>query len=70
MITSLNFTQSYHREEYIFLLSLVVIEGGEGVRINQNRSKIGQKWVENRSKSGVSLTAHISKTAKATENLI
>ena len=56
--------------EYTILPSLVVIDVVEGVRINQNRSKIGQKWVENRSKSGVSLTAHISKTAKATKNLI
>ena len=70
MVLSPNFNQSYYGVEYTILPSLVEIEGGEGVRINQNTSKIGQKWVENRSKSDVSLTAHISKTAKATENLI
>ena len=70
MVPSPSFNQSYYRVEYTILPRLVEIEGGEGVRINQNRSKIAQKWVENRSKSGVSLTAHISKTAIATENLI
>ena len=69
MVPSPNFNQSYYGIEYTFLPSLVGIDGGEGVRINQNMAKMGQKWVENRSKSGVSLTAHISKTAKATENL-
>jgi len=52
------------------LPNLGEIEGGEGVRINQNRSKIGRKYIEKEVKSGVALTAHISETTKATENLI
>jgi len=42
MVSSLNFIQSYYGVEYTFLPNLVEIEGGEGVRINQNRSKIGR----------------------------
>jgi len=52
------------------LPNLGEIEGGEGVRIKQNTSKIGRKYIENEGKSGVALTAHISETTKATENLI
>jgi len=52
------------------LPNLGEIEGGKGVRINQNRSKIGRKYIEKEGKSGVALTAHISETAEATENLI
>jgi len=52
------------------LPNLGEIEDGEGVRINQNRSKIGRKYIEKEVKSGVALTAHISETSKATENLI
>ena len=43
MVLSPNFNQSYYGVEYTTLPSLVEIEGGEGVRINQNMSKIGQK---------------------------
>jgi len=56
--------------EYTFFPNLGEIEGGEGVRINQNRSKIGRKYVEKEVKSGVALTAHISEANKATEDLI
>ena len=70
MVPSLNFKQSYHGVEYTFLPNLGEIEGGEGVRINQNMSKIGRKYIEKEVKSGVALTVHISETTKATENLI
>jgi len=40
MVPSSHFSQSYYVVEYTFLPNLVEIEGGEGVRINQNRSKI------------------------------
>ena len=43
MVPSSNFNQSYYGVEYTFLPNLGEIEGGEGVRINQNRSKIGRK---------------------------
>ena len=46
------------------------IEGGEGVRINQNMSKIGRKYIEKEVKSGVALTAHISETTIGTGNRI
>jgi len=70
MIPSSNFKPSYYRIEYTFFQNLGEIEGGEGVRINQNRLKIGRKYIEKQVKSGVALTAHISETTKATENLI
>ena len=70
MVPSSNFKPSYHGIEYTILPNLGEIEGGEGVRIIQNRSKIGRKYIEKEVKSGVALTAHISETAKATENLI
>ena len=43
MVPSSNFKQSYYGVEYTFLPNLVENEGGEGVRINQNMSKIGRK---------------------------
>ena len=70
MVPSSNFKPSYYVIEYTFLPNLAEIEGGEGVRINQNRSKIGRKYIEKEVKSGGALTAHISETTKATENLI
>jgi len=70
MVPSSNFKPSYYVIEYIFLPNLGEIEGAEGVRINQNTSKIGRKYIEKEVKSGVALTAHISETTKATENLI
>ena len=48
MVPSSNFKQSYYGIEYTFLPNLVEIEGGEGVRINQNRSRIGRKYIKNR----------------------
>jgi len=42
MVPSSNFNQSYYGVEYTLLPNLREIEGGEGVRINQNRSKIGR----------------------------
>jgi len=42
MVPSSNFKRSYYGIEYTFLRNLVEIEGGEGVRINQNMSKIGR----------------------------
>jgi len=48
MVLSLNLKLRYYGVEYTFLPNLVEIEGGEGVRINQNRSKIGRKYIENR----------------------
>jgi len=70
MVPSSNFKRSYYGIEYTFLPNLGEIEGGEGVRINQNRSKIGRKYIEKEVNSGVALTAHISETSKATEYLI
>jgi len=70
MVPSSNFKQSYCGVEYTFLPNLGEIECGEGVQINQNMSKIGRKYIEKEFKSGVALTAHISKTTKATENQI
>jgi len=43
MVLSLNLKQSYYGIEYTFLPNLVEIDGREGVRINQNMSKIGRK---------------------------
>ena len=43
MVPSSNFNQSYYGVEYTFLPNLEEIEGGKGVRINQNMSKIGRK---------------------------
>ena len=40
MVPSSDFTQGYYGIEYTFLPNLEEIEGGEGVRINQNTSKI------------------------------
>ena len=48
MVPSLNLKHSYYGIEYTFLPNLVEIDGGEGVQINQNRSKIGRKYIENR----------------------
>jgi len=70
MVPSSNFKPSYYGTEYTFLRNLGEIDGGEGVRINENRSIIGRKYIEKEFKSGVALTAHISKTTKATENQI
>jgi len=70
MVPSLNIKQGYYEIEYTFLPNLGEIDSGEGVRINQNMSKIGRKYIEKEVKSGVALTAHISETTKATENLI
>ena len=42
MVPSSNFNGGYYGVEYTPLLNLGEIEGGEGVRINQNRSKIGR----------------------------
>ena len=70
MVPSSNFKQSYYGIEYTFLPNLGEIEGGQGVRINQNRSKIGRKYIEKEVKSGVALTAHISGTTIGTGNPI
>jgi len=70
MVPSSNLKPIYYGREYTFLPNLGEIEGGEGVRINQNMSKIGRIYIEKEVKSGVALTAHISETTKATENLI
>jgi len=43
MVPSSNFKPSYYGIEYTILPNVEEIEGGEGVRINQNRSKIGRK---------------------------
>ena len=43
MVPSSNFKQNYYGIEYTILPNLVEIEGREGGRINQNRSKIGRK---------------------------
>jgi len=43
MVPPSNFKQSYYGVEYTFFSNLGEIEGGQGVRINQNRSKIGRK---------------------------
>ena len=43
MVQYSNFKQSYHGIEYTFLPNFVEIDGGEGVRIIQNMSKIGRK---------------------------
>jgi len=45
MIPSSNFKRSYYVLEYTFLPNLGEIDGGEGVRINQNMSKIGRNYV-------------------------
>jgi len=63
MVPSSNFKPSYYGIEYTFLPNLAEIEGGEGARINQNRSKIGRKYIEKEVKSVVALTAHISETS-------
>ena len=43
MVPSANFKQSYYGIEYTIFPNLVEIKGREGVRINQNMSKIGRK---------------------------
>jgi len=42
MVPSSNFNQSYYGLEYTSFPNLGEIDGGEGVRINQNKSKIGR----------------------------
>jgi len=42
MVPSSHFKQSYYGIEYTPSPNLGEIEGGEGVRINQNMSKIGR----------------------------